>query len=137
VLFETFLFRLTASQRYSRILSIKGGAMGRGKTFQCEMTVSSGVKKKLSQKHDIEIWEIEEIIYDDPNAFSIKHQDCYFVYGQTSSGRYLLVLVRILDPDEIKNLRFESDIQVVRIITARDMNERQRRTYLKRKGVKS
>ena len=45
--------------------------MGRGKVFECEVTVSSGVKKKLETKHHIEIWEVEEVIYDDPHAFSI------------------------------------------------------------------
>ena len=112
------------------------GLMGRGKPFQCEVTVSSGVKEKLSRKHDIDIWEIEEVIYDDPIAFSIKHQDCYFVYGQTSSGRYLLVLLRILKPEEVKILNFPAGTWVVKIITAREMNETQRKTYLKRKGTK-
>ncbi len=46
--------------------------MGRDMPFQCEVTVSSGVKEKLSRKRDIDIWEIEEVIYDDPNAFSIR-----------------------------------------------------------------
>jgi hypothetical protein len=110
--------------------------MGRGKPFQCEISVSSGVREKLARKHDLEIWEIEEVIYDDPHAFSIKYQDCYFVYGRTSSGRYLLVLVRILKADEIKNLRFENDHDVLKIITARNINERQRKTYLKRKETK-
>jgi uncharacterized DUF497 family protein len=112
------------------------GSMGRGKLFQCEITVSSGVKEKLTRKHDLEIWEIEEVIYDDPHAFSIKYQDCYFVYGRTSSGRYLLVLVRILILEEIQKLRIENNYDVLKIITARDMNERQRRTYLKRRGAK-
>ena len=110
--------------------------MSRGKLFQCEITVSSGVKEKLSIKHDLEIWEIEEVIYDDPHAFSIKYKDCYFVYGRTSSGRYLLVLVRILKAGEIRNLRFQNDDDVLKIITARDMNEKQRKTYLERKGTK-
>jgi uncharacterized DUF497 family protein len=110
--------------------------MNRGKPFQCEVTVSSGVKEKLSRKHDIDIWEIEEVIYDDPNAFSIKHQDFYFVYGQTSSGRYLLVLLRVLKSEEVQILRFAGDMGVVKIITAREMNERQRKTYIKRKGTK-
>lgn len=110
--------------------------MGRGKLFQCEITVSSGVKEKLSRKHDLEIWEIEEVIYGDPHAFSTKYQDCYFVYGRTSSGRYLLVLARILKPEEIKKTRIENNYDVLKIITARDMNEKQRNTYLKRKGTK-
>ena len=76
--------------------------MGRGKPFQCEITVSTGVEEKLFKKHNIEIWEIEEVIYDDPYALSISYRDCYFIYGRTFSGRYLLVLVRILSLKEIK-----------------------------------
>lgn len=36
--------------------------MGRGKVFECEVTVSSGVKEKLQIKHHIEIWEVEEVV---------------------------------------------------------------------------
>ena len=109
--------------------------MARGKVFECEVTVSSGVKEKLLMKHNIEIWEIEEIIYDDPGAFSLAYQDCYFIYGQSFSGRYLLVLVRILSPEEALDLNFESGVNVLKIITARDMNQKQRRFYSRRKGL--
>jgi len=110
--------------------------MGRGKPFQCEVTISSGVEEKLARKHDIEIWEVEEVMYDDPNAFSLKHRDCYFIYGQTSSGRYLLVLVRVLKREEARNLGYASGTNVVKVITARDMNKRQRYYYTVRKGEK-
>ena len=53
--------------------------MGRGKVFECEVTVSSGVKEKLQTKHHIEIWEVEEVIYDDSHAFSISYKDCHFI----------------------------------------------------------
>jgi uncharacterized DUF497 family protein len=127
---------LTDSQRYSKILLLSEdeGPMGRGKPFQCEVTVSSGVEEKLARKHDIEIWEVEEVIYDDPAAFSLKHKDCYFIYGQTSSGRFLLVLVRVLESEEARSLGFASGTQVVKIITARDMNQKQRHYYTTRKG---
>jgi hypothetical protein len=108
--------------------------MGRGKPFQCEITVSSGVEEKLARKHDIEIWEIEEVIYNDPNAFSLKHKDCHFIYGQTSSGRHLLVLVRVLKSEEVQDLGFQVGTNVVKIITARDMNDGQRRFYRLKKG---
>ena len=110
--------------------------MGRGRAFECEITVSPGVKDKLSIKHNIEIWEIEEAIYDDPHAFSITHGDCYFVYGRTFSGRYLLVLVRVLSSEETHKLGFQPGTNVLRIITARDMNTKQRRTYNDRRGIK-
>ncbi|MEA3486485.1 MAG: hypothetical protein U9R20_02395 [Thermodesulfobacteriota bacterium] len=110
--------------------------MGRGKPFQCELTVSTWVKEKLFNKHNIEVWEIEEVIYDDPHAFSIAYRDCYFIYGQSFSGRYLLVLVRILSSEEVPELGFKSGTNVLKIITARDMNSRQRKIYNKKRGVK-
>ena len=109
--------------------------MSKGKIFQCEITVSSGVEEKLFKKHGIEIWEVEEAIYDDPHAFALAYQDCYFVYGQTFSGRYLLVLIRVLSIDEIADLGLAHGSNVIKIITAREMNPKQRRLYLKRKGI--
>ena len=110
--------------------------MGRGKPFQCEVTVSSGVEEKLAGKHGIEIWELEEIIFDDPDACSLKHKDCYFIYGCTSAGRYLLALVRALKNEEVRNLGFASGTNGVKIIIARNMNQRQRQGYIARKGEK-
>ena len=111
--------------------------MGRGKPFQCEVTVSTGVREKLAGKHDLEIWEIEEVIYDDPYAFSLKHKDYYFIYGQTSSGRYLLVLVRILTAEETQTLGYSSDQRALKIITTREMNKTQKKIYWGRKGTHS
>jgi len=75
-------------------------------------------------------------IYDDPHAFSVTDQDCYFIYGQTFSGRYLLVLVRILSSEEVNKLGLGPGTNVLKIITARDMNKKQRKIYNKRKGSK-
>ena len=74
------------------------------------------------------------MIYDDPHAFSLVYRDCFFVYGQTFAGRYLLALVRILSQEETAELNFESGVNVLKIITARDMNDKQRRKYTRRKG---
>ena len=110
--------------------------MGRGKVFQCEVTISSGVKEKLFKKHNIEIWEVEEVIYDDPHAFSITYRDCYFLYGQTFSGRYLLILVRLLSSEDVTKLGFKKGINFIKILTARDMNKNQRKMYNKKRGIK-
>ena len=109
--------------------------MGWGKVFKCEVTVSSGVKEKLQTKHHIEIWEVEEVVYDDSHAFSICYKDCHFIYGQTFSGRYLLVLVRVLSLEEILKLGFMQGTNVLKIITARDMSSKQRKTYNERRGI--
>ncbi len=108
--------------------------MGRGKVFQCQITVSSGVEDKLLKKHHVEVWEIEEVIYDDPNAFSLTYRDCYFVYGQSFAGRYLVVLVRVLSTEEVSTLGFVPETNFLKIITARDMNARQRRVYDKKRS---
>jgi len=109
--------------------------MGRGKVFQCEVTISSGVREKLLKKHNIEIWEVEEVIHDDPYAFSITYRDCYFIYGQTFSGRYLLILIRLLSSEEVTQLGFNQGINFIKIITARDMNKNQRKMYNKKRGI--
>ena len=109
--------------------------MGRGKVFQCEVTISSGVREKLLKKHNIEIWEVEEVIYDGPHAFSITYRDCYFLYGQTFSGRYLLILVRLLSSEDVTKLGFKKGINFIKIITARDMNKNQRKMYNKKRGI--
>ena len=109
--------------------------MGRGKVFECEVTVSSGVKEKLQTKHRIETWEVEEVVYDDPHAFSISYKDCYFIYGRTFAGRHLLVLVRVLSLEEILKLGFMQGTNVLKIITARDMNSKQRKIYNERRGT--
>lgn len=110
--------------------------MGAGKVFQSEVTLSSGVEQKLIKKHNIEVWEIEEVIYDDPYAFSITYKNCYFIYGQTFSGRYLLVLVRILSSKEVSELGFKLGANVLKVITARDMNKKQRGMYNKKRRNK-
>jgi uncharacterized DUF497 family protein len=109
--------------------------MGRGKVFQCEVTISSGVREKLLKKHNIEIWEVEEVIYDDPHAFSITYRDCYFLYGQTFSGRYLLILIRLLSSEDVTKLGFKKGINFIKIITTRNMNKNQRKMYDKKKGI--
>jgi len=109
--------------------------MSKGKIFQCEITVSTGVEQKLFKKHGIEIWEVEEAIYDDPYAFALAYQDCYFVYGQTFSGRYLLILIRLLSASETAELGLPHGSNAIKIITARVMNPKQKRLYFKRKGI--
>jgi len=106
--------------------------MTRGKPFLCEMTVSTGVREKLIRKHMIEMWELEEVIYDDPHAFAVRYKNCYFVYGRTFAGRYLIVLVRIMSEIEIIELGLSKEFPWMKIITARDMNLAQKRKYITR-----
>lgn len=104
------------------------------KLFRCCLTVSEGVEEKLAVKHALEVWEVEEALYDDPHAFALRHEDCYFAYGRSFAGRYILALVRILSSDEVVELGLDAAQDWVRLITARDMNRTQRRQYNRRKS---
>ncbi|MBI4620107.1 MAG: hypothetical protein HY739_08090 [Desulfobacterales bacterium] len=106
--------------------------MTKGKVFYCELTISTGVKEKLLTKHQIEMWEIKEIVYEDMNAFSLKHKDCYFIYGRTFAGRYLLILVRLLSEQEVTKIGLPEESPWLRVITAREMNKTQKRRYIER-----
>lgn len=50
-------------------------------------------------------------------------------------SRYLLVLVRVLEIEEVLNLGFARGTNLVKIISARDMNQGQGRYYNARKGT--
>jgi len=72
-------------------------------------------------KHRVTDWEIEEVFLNVPIAFGFDSshsylEDRYFTLGQTSRGRWLFVAFTIRG-------------RLVRPITARDMNARERRFY--------
>jgi uncharacterized DUF497 family protein len=78
-----------------------------------------GDEKHIRERHDVTKFETEEVLIGDPH-FRIWRDDTRYVYGQTSSGRYLFVAYLYLGKG------------VARVITARDMTKRERRLYLKR-----
>ncbi|PIY36988.1 MAG: hypothetical protein COZ06_33695 [Armatimonadetes bacterium CG_4_10_14_3_um_filter_66_18] len=102
--------------------------------LECCLTVSPGVETKLSAKHRLEVWEVEEALYDDPGAFALRHGDCHFVHGRTFADRCLLILVRQLSPDEVTQLGLDTGQYWIRLLTARDMNRTQRRLYEHRRA---
>jgi hypothetical protein len=56
-------------------------------------------------------WCFSEVLLADPQRYS----------------RYLLVLVRVLEIEEVRNLGFSRGTNLVKIMSARDMNQGQRR----------
>lgn len=72
-------------------------------------------------KHRVTDWEIEEVFLNVPIAFGsdLGHstaEDRYFALGQTNRGRWLFVAFTVRG-------------RLVRPISARDMNARERRSY--------
>jgi hypothetical protein len=77
---------------------------------------------KISEKHNISIDEVEEVLFSNPlirraERGRIKGEDLYVAYGQTRAGRYLVVFF----------VRKHSTSALP--ITARDMTPSERRYY--------
>jgi hypothetical protein len=80
--------------------------------------------QKIADKHDVEIGEVEEILFGEPHVrmFEKGHargENLYAAYGQTHAGRYLIVF-------------FIRKRRVAALpISARDMTTSERRYYEK------
>lgn len=83
----------------------------------------------IEQKHGITPEEVEEAVFDDPQAILLRgprsknrnDSYIYYVLGRTASGRYLVVV--LLDQGE----------GIALLVTARDMSQKERRQYRRRK----
>lgn len=71
-------------------------------------------------RHQVMPEEIEEIAFDD-DPYVKKHSKVRYLYGQTVSGRYLFTVFIM------KGWR------IAKVITSRDMDEKERKLYCKRK----
>ncbi|MCB9077333.1 MAG: BrnT family toxin [Anaerolineaceae bacterium] len=85
------------------------------------------IEDKLLQKHGVLAEEVEEVLFDTPRIYFVEKgsradEDLYAATGQTEAGRYLIVFF-ILKP---KNEAL--------IISARDMDRKERKRYGRRKG---
>lgn len=87
------------------------------------------IEDKLIRKHRVLVEEVEEVLFDPPYAhirFVEKGyqqgEDMYVAYGQTAESRYLVVFF----------IRKSSGEAL--IISARDMDRKERRLYGRRKG---
>jgi len=80
---------------------------------------------KLASKHQVEIYEVEEIFVDKPKFRFIEEgeregEDVYIVLGQTNGGRYLAALFIYKHTREAL------------VLSARDMAIKERRQYGKK-----
>jgi len=82
---------------------------------------TQAVVDKIWQKHRVTPEEVEEAIYDDKPICHKGASNSYCVYGQAVSGRYLFIVL-------IKKGRGAR----YKVITARDMQDKEKRYYEKR-----
>jgi uncharacterized DUF497 family protein len=76
------------------------------------------VVDKILQKHNVNAEEIEESIFDDSPACIKGISGSYWLYGQTVAGRFLFIVLR-KKPGKGR----------YKVITAREMIERERKYY--------
>ena len=73
-------------------------------------------------RHAVSPEEVEEVLFNDSDSPRIMRgkENRYLAYGKTSAGRLLLVVLIIAD-------------RKTRIITARDMTDREKKFYRRKK----
>ncbi len=81
-----------------------------------EIEYSPAVEEKLWAKHAVEVSEVEEALRSQPRVRRAGG-GVYHMLGRSEAGRYLFVVVRLLGAGR------------ARLVTARDMTERERRQY--------
>jgi len=80
----------------------------------------SNAEKNLL-KHNVTTQEAEETFFTDPIVFRVR-KNLYYIYSVTESGRHLF------------GFFFLKPGRVVRVISIRDMEKKERRLYKERKG---
>jgi len=83
---------------------------------------------KLSVKHNVETWEVEEVFANGPQIRFRQRgnrygEDLYAALGQTDSGRYLIVFFIYKPAHE------ERPLNQALIVSARAMADKERKQY--------
>ena len=83
------------------------------------------IEDKLYYKHHVLIEEVEEILFDKPHIRFVEKghrqgEDLYAAYGQTADGRWLIIFFVLKERG------------TALVISARDMDRKERRLYVRR-----
>ena len=84
-----------------------------------DLRYSEDVVDKLWIKHAVDLCEVEDILGGD-YWLRRGRNNLYWLYGQTRAGRYLIVILAHLEGERCQ------------LVTARNMVEGERRSYLRR-----
>ena len=72
--------------------------------------------------HNIHDYEVEEAILFDKPIYEKSRNDSFIAYAVTEDGRYIFIVFAVKEGN------------LIRVITARDMTEREKHNYKKRRG---
>ena len=78
------------------------------------------LEEKITAKHGLESYEVEECFFDPQLKFRSAHDDKYYLYGRSDAGRYIFVVFAF---------KSRSGKRYVRPISARTMTEKERKYY--------
>lgn len=83
------------------------------------------IEDKLFQKHNILVEEVEDILFNRPHIRFVEKghregEDLYAAYGQTATGRWLIIFFVLKNQHQVL------------VISARDMDRKERRLYARR-----
>lgn len=81
-----------------------------------ELTATAAVIAKIDTKHNVTFKEAESVVFGRGHRIRRGAAGLYLVYGRTAAGRYVLVVIAITR-------------RKARLVTARDMTWRERRSY--------
>lgn len=85
-----------------------------------DLNISKSIAEKLSKKHNIEVYEVYEAVWNNDETVWIvrspRGAGTYIAFGRTESGRYLAIAFVIKG-------------KVAHILTARDMTQGERNLY--------
>jgi len=102
-----------------------------GSPAHCECNTLSSVFSEVrwtawsedhTTRHAVSPQEVEEVLFTQPRWIAKAGQDTTLVYGRTAAGRLLLVVT----VDEGEGVAF--------VVTAREMTEREKRTFRGKAG---
>jgi hypothetical protein len=79
--------------------------------------IEEHILDKIETKHGVTFEECEEVVFSRARRVRRSKRELFKVFGPTSAGRYLLVLVA------------SSDLSYWWVVTARDMTRSERRHY--------
>lgn len=87
------------------------------------ITCPETIADKLASKHNVTVREVHQVLFNEPRIrFAekghVEGNDVYAAFGKTFGGRYLAVF-----------FIYEPDTSTTVIISARDMSDKERKTY--------
>lgn len=80
------------------------------------LTATAAVIAKIEAKHNLTLAEAEDVVFEHGHYVRRGAAGVYLVYGRTSAGRYVVAVIAIAHRQG-------------RLVTARDMTWRERRSY--------